>query len=156
MTQCTAWGSPSRRILRPQRPLYPQPGLSPTSTFVAQFADGLPLPQPIIQTVVDNNSQLPTAVVGGEIISIYGKNLGPSLPGISQIDTAGVALANVRVFFNSEFCCTQPAQLLYVAPNQIDAVVPTGLVSNNGSVNVQVQFMGGESAAFQVQVASSR
>ena len=74
----------------------------------------------------------------GEIISIYGQQLGPATTMPLSVVNGKVAnnLANTQVLFDGT-----PVTLLFVSANQINAIVPCN-VAGKANVNVQVQTNG--------------
>lgn len=65
-------------------------------------------------------------IAPGEVISIYGMHLGPSVPATASFDSNGflpTTLAGVRLTINGT-----PAPLLYVSDTQINAVTPLEIV----------------------------
>lgn len=66
-------------------------------------------------------SDVSSAIAPTELISLYGISLGPSTPASAQVvnGEAPISLGGVQVLFDGD-----QAQLLYVGPNQINAVVP--------------------------------
>ncbi len=65
----------------------------------------------------------------GELIAIYGLNLGPAVPVFASFDTAGflpTTLGGVQVTINGT-----PAPLLYVSETQINAVAPVELTTGS-------------------------
>lgn len=74
-------------------------------------------------TMVENAATLqPGAVSPGEIISIFGANIGPATPTSFQLTSAGTvptSIANTQVMFDNI-----AAPLLFVSAGQINAVVP--------------------------------
>ena len=87
------------------------------------------------------------AVAGGQALSLFGENLGPS-PGVPAPDGTDPAIAGVTVTFDGN-----PARLLYVSASQINVVVPqpaltaAGVpsstvmqVSVNGALGIRRQF----------------
>lgn len=80
----------------------------------------------------------------GEVISLWGDRLGPDQPARMQLDASGkvsTLIGNTRVLFNGI-----PAPMLYADANQINVVVPWGLVTGNlvlgKSVTVTVEYCG--------------
>jgi uncharacterized protein (TIGR03437 family) len=74
-------------------------------------------------------------VAAGEVISIYGTNLGPGAGVTSSFNSAGflpASLAAVQVTINGT-----PAPLLYVSSTQINAVAPVEL-TGTAAVSMQV------------------
>jgi uncharacterized protein (TIGR03437 family) len=61
-------------------------------------------------------------IAPGEIVSIFGGLIGPDAPATTQLDESGkvaTGFGGVSVYFNGD-----PAPLLYVSKNQINAVAP--------------------------------
>jgi uncharacterized protein (TIGR03437 family) len=93
---------------------------------------------PAIGSVVNGASFLPGPVSPGELISIFGSNLGPITgilftPDNGKIDNT---LDDTEVMFNGV-----PAPLIYVSANQINAIVPYS-VASNAVVNLTVSHAG--------------
>jgi uncharacterized protein (TIGR03437 family) len=106
-------------------------------------------PAPLPTSVVNAASQAPGAVAPGEIISIYGTNLGPVTaagPVISD-NSVGTAVAGVQVMFDNN-----AAPLLYVSATQINAVVPFELASQ-AQTHMTITYDGAVSAAVDLVVA---
>jgi len=106
------------------------------------------LPAPQITALVNSASSTPGPISPGEIVSIYGSNMGP-FPAVSNTVTYGTQLANVKVMFGST-----PAPLIFVSANQINAVVPYG-VNGTNSTAVTVQYSGFSSTPLTVPVQST-
>ena len=86
-------------------------------------------------------------VAPGELISIYGVQLGPSTPVAATFNSAGflpTSLGGVQVTINST-----PAPLLYVSDTQINAVTPFG-VSAGTSGTLQIAVNGAPLPAFRL------
>lgn len=110
---------------------------------------------PAVGSVVNAASFLGGAVSPGELVTIFGNNLGPT-PGINftpdnnHVDTT---LGNTTVTFDGV-----AAPLIYVGPLQINAIVPyeVGMMASVGSsINVVVTHNGTISAAFMVTVTDT-
>jgi uncharacterized protein (TIGR03437 family) len=109
---------------------------------------------PAVTSLVNGASFLPGAVSPGELISIFGSNLGPS-PGINftpSDNTVGTTLGDTTVTFNGV-----AAPLIYAGPTQINAIVPyeIGNVPLGESINVIVNHSGIISASFSVAVTNT-
>ena len=92
---------------------------------------------PVLGSVVNGASDVAGAVSPGEIISIYGTNIGPSTPAYLTLTSAGkvsTSLAGASVTFNGV-----AAPLTYVASGQINAIVPYE-VSGGTTTSVVVNF----------------
>lgn len=104
---------------------------------------------PAIGSLVNGASFLAGAVSPGELISIFGNNLGPS-PGINFTPDNGhvdTLLGGVTVTFNGV-----AAPLIYVGALQINAIVPyeVGEVALGSAINVVVTYNNIISASFAV------
>ncbi len=77
------------------------------------------------------------AVAPGEIVSVYGSNIGPSTPSGLQVSAGKVTteLAGVRVLFDG-----RPAAITYASSGQVNVVAPYGI--GGASTSVQVQYNG--------------
>ena len=101
--------------------------------------------------VVNAASFAPGAVAPGEMVSIFGAELGPTEPSGMQLsaDNRYVAtrLAGTRVLFDGI-----AAPLTYVSSKQVNAVVPLG-VKGKSSTRVQVEYLGVLSPVVAMPVA---
>ena len=102
---------------------------SPTGLFVACVLNGASF-QP------GNASFFPLGTVApGEIVSVFGVGLGPDQPALAQPSSSGLVstrLGGTQVLFDGV-----AAPLLYVGPNQINAVVPYGVRAPVTQITVQ-------------------
>jgi uncharacterized protein (TIGR03437 family) len=109
----------------------------------------------VVLSITSGASIQPGAVSPGEIITIFGNGIGPATPstGTSFQPTASgtvpTTLANVSLTFNNV-----AAPLIFVAPGQINAIVPYQ-VAGQTSVPVVVTNNGTASAAFTVPVTAT-
>ena len=90
---------------------------------------------PEITGVANSASFLGGAIAPGELVVVYGANLGPAVITGSQLDNTGSltkVLSHTKVFFNGI-----PAPLLYTSANQVGAVVPFGVSGTTTQVQVQ-------------------
>jgi trimeric autotransporter adhesin len=98
-------------------------------------------PQPAglqIRTVSNGASNSGTAVAPGEVVVIYGSNLGPAALVQGAFNSAGslpTSLAGTTVYFNNT-----PAPILYTSATQVATFVPFGLTGS--TVRVAVQYQG--------------
>ncbi len=119
-------------------------GNSPQTVGVTLAVAAAPLPLP--GSVVSAASQVPGVIAPGEIISIYGTNLGPAT-GVGPVingNSLGTVVSGIEVTFGNT-----PAPLLYVSATQINAVVPFEIsgqlqtqmvITNNGSVSTALDL----------------
>jgi uncharacterized protein (TIGR03437 family) len=92
----------------------------------------------------------PNLVSPGEIISLFGTRMGPLSGVAAGLDANGhlpMSLAGTRVFFDGN-----PAPLLYVRTDQINAVAPFGLAGKT-TTQIEIEFQGVKSVPFSVRVA---
>jgi len=103
---------------------------------------------PQITAVVNGASYLGDSVAPGEVVVIFGANMGPAELVNLQLDAAGrvaTSLAGTQVLFDGV-----AAPLLYTSSNQLGAVVPFGTVGL--STQVQVMYRDQMSDRFSVGV----
>lgn len=114
-----------------------------------------PAGTPVVLSVVNGASLQPGAVSPGQIITIFGNNIGPASPttGTEFTKTASgmvpTTLVNVSVTFNNV-----AAPLIFVAPGQINLMVPYEIAGQT-SVPVVVTNNGTPSAITTVNVAAT-
>jgi uncharacterized protein (TIGR03437 family) len=116
------------------------------STPPARPASGLP----VIQAVTNAASFLTGPVAPGEIVALFGSNLGPSsLAGLQLDGSSGISssVGGTRVLFGGI-----AAPLLYSSAPQVAAIVPFEV---SASTNLQVQFQGGVSTTSALPVVGS-
>jgi len=88
----------------------------------------------------------------GEIVSIFGTNIGPANPASLTLDSTGkvaTSIGDVTVSFNGFL-----APLTYVGSTQINAVVPYEITGNT-SPSVQVTYGGQTSNQFALQLTTA-
>jgi uncharacterized protein (TIGR03437 family) len=102
--------------------------------------------------LVSAASLLGASVAPGEVVSLFGFNLGPASPHSLEVETddkISSALANVHVFFDGV-----PAPLLFVSSSQINALVPFSVAGKNTTA-VQIENNGAWSDSVAVGVTPS-
>jgi uncharacterized protein (TIGR03437 family) len=118
---------------------------------VTQQGPAAPVPQ--LSAVTNAASGLQGAVSPGEIVSLFGSNLGPAPAATLQLTPDGRSitktLGGVQVLFDGT-----PAPLTYAGAGQVNAVVPYGLAGKS-STNVQVQYQGQSTAPLALAVQAS-
>ncbi len=105
--------------------------------------------EPRISGVTNGASFVAGAVAPGEIVAIFGANLGISELTQFQLDAngnVGTRLAGTQVLINGV-----PAPVLYVSSTQVGAITPFGL--SGMTANFQVVFNGKTSATVTVSIA---
>jgi uncharacterized protein (TIGR03437 family) len=105
-------------------------------------------PAPVLSAIVNSASGASGAVAPGEIVSLFGANMGPA-SGVPFSNTILTLLAGVKVMFGSS-----PAPLTYVSASQINAVVPYG-VTGSASTQIQVQYQGQSSNTLSATVQTA-
>ncbi len=103
---------------------------------------------PNVAAIVDAANYAGNGVAPGEIVVLFGTNLGPaSLLSFSVVNNGvPTALGGTRVLFDGV-----PASIIYTSANQVAAIVPVG-VASKANVLVTVEYLGSLSAVFQVPV----
>ncbi len=109
-------------------------------------------PQILPGGIVNAASYAGSGVAPGEVVAIFGQNLGPA-PGQSSQVTAGVvpnSLAGVRVWFDGI-----AAPILYASGGQLNVVAPYAIAAE-ASTSVRVEYMGAFSPAVSVPVLTAQ
>ena len=103
---------------------------------------------PNVVAIVDAANYAGNGVAPGEIVVLFGTNLGPaSLLSFSVVNNGvPTALAGTRVLFDGV-----AASIIYTSANQVAVIVPVG-VASKANVLVTVEYLGMVSAVFQVPV----
>ena len=102
--------------------------------------------------VLNAASSLAERVASGEIITIYGSEMGPAVLAYLRLNPSGLVdttLANVRVLFDGI-----PAPLIYVQANQLSAIVPYGIAGRTAT-SLQVEYQGKRSNVASLAVAEA-
>ena len=92
------------------------------------------------------------AVTPGEIVTIFGSNLGPASLATAQLDANGniaTTLAGTRVLFDGV-----PSPMIYTSANQVSAVVPFAVTGKTSTV-VRTEYNGVQSGGLQISAADS-
>jgi uncharacterized protein (TIGR03437 family) len=103
--------------------------------------------------VVSAASFVSGPVSAGELVSIFGSDLGPTPSRGMEFDSNGnlvTQLASTRVLFDG-----QPAPLVYSSEGQINAVVPQ-TVAGRTSTSVEVEVGGARSTSSELEVTQVR
>ncbi len=113
-------------------------------------------PPPVTLGSVANAADYATGAVSpGEIVGLFGSNIGPATPAGLQVSSDGQSisktLAGVQVMFDSV-----AAALIYVSAGQVNAVVPYEVANNsNGQTVVEVIYQGTPSNTVTLPVVPS-
>jgi uncharacterized protein (TIGR03437 family) len=111
----------------------------------------LPIATPVPTLIANAASGLPGAVAPGEILTIFGRNLGPNA-GLQAAVTDGLLQTQVsetQVSFDNIV-----APLLYVSATQINVVVPYG-IAGRVSTRMVVSYRRSQSAAITLSVVEA-
>ena len=107
---------------------------------------------PLASTVLNGASQTAGAVAPGEIVTIFGQNIGPAVPAGVSIGADGKVASkssDVVVFFDDA-----PAPLLYAFATQLNVVVPYE-VAGRDVTNIAIYTGGAVTNAGGIPVASA-
>ena len=111
-----------------------------------------PAPTPSIVSVTNGASFLSGTIAPGEVLTLFGSQLGPAQGSTSTLDSSGnlsTTLTGTRVLFDGV-----AAPLLYSGANQVSAIAPFSL-AGRVSTAVQVEYNGVRSAALTFRVADA-
>jgi uncharacterized protein (TIGR03437 family) len=111
-----------------------------------------PGPPPVVLSSVANAANYNTdAVSPGEIVALFGNNMGPASIVTLQVDNGTVinSLAGTQVLFDGV-----AAPMVYTLKGQVSAVVPYG-VAGKTSTQVQVTYQGAVSNTLTVPVRAA-
>jgi uncharacterized protein (TIGR03437 family) len=107
---------------------------------------------PNVGAVVNGASYKNGPVAPGELITIFGENMGPAQAYGAQLNVPGFlanSLAGARVLFDGV-----PAALIYESALQISALVPYEIAGQT-STSMQVEYLGSTSAPLSLPVAAT-
>jgi uncharacterized protein (TIGR03437 family) len=128
----------------------PSPGGGASNTALFNVTPAASIPT--ITAVVNAASLQSGPISPGEIVTITGANIGPSVPAYLTLDQNGnvsTSISGVQVSFNG-----LAAPLIYASSSQINAVVPYGVLGLV-SPSLQISFMGQNSNTFSLQGAAA-
>ncbi len=111
-------------------------------------------PPPVISVAgtVHGATALGGPVAPGELIVMYGADMGPTQLAVGELDDQGrmsTLLKETRVYFDGV-----PAPLVYTSAGQISAVVPYEAAGRT-TTRIEVEYRGARSAPIDVPVAST-
>jgi len=125
--------------------------VGPQLFAVSQAGASLPAMQ--LSAVENAASYAAGAVAPGEIVALFGMNMGPSTGMGLQLSANGQSIsssiAGVNVLFDGS-----PAPLVYVSSRQINAIAPAGLAGKT-STQVQVSYQNGISNTLTIPIAAA-
>jgi uncharacterized protein (TIGR03437 family) len=123
-----------------------------TLTVSAATAAPIVSPIPFVTLLVNGASLLVSPLAPGEIISLFGRGLGPPSSALFRLTAAGLidnSLAGTRVIVDGV-----PAPLLYTQDGQVNVVVPYS-VAGKSTVQVQLEYQGTLSAPASFVIADA-
>jgi uncharacterized protein (TIGR03437 family) len=126
----------------------PSSGAPVTVTITANVTQDFPAPN----SVVNGASFLSGPVSPGEIVTIFGTQLGPVTPATLQLNASGEVasmLGGTQVFFDGN-----PAPMIYASSTQISVIVPYE-IAGQASTSVSVEYLTLKSSSISVPVATS-
>ena len=110
------------------------------------------VPLPTVTQVTNGASYATGSISPGEIITLFGTDLGPATPAGLALDSAGkvaTTLGGVQVLVNGI-----PSPMIYASNTQLSAVVPYE-VAQFASANVLVKFLGQTSNGIATPVTTT-
>ncbi len=127
------------------------PTFSNAVAVYGQLNSTPPAASPAISSVVNSASFLEGAVSPGELVTIFGANLGPTseAPGSINGDSLSKTINGTQVLFGGI-----PSPLLFASSTQINAVVPFGVTGPAAQIQVVYQGQPTGSSTVPVQSAS--
>jgi len=102
--------------------------------------------------IVNSASNVSGSIAPGEILTIYGSDLGPATGATAQLDTNGrvdTIAGKTRVLFDG-----QPGPIAFTITNQVNVIAPYS-VAGKATVQVQVEYNGQLTNAVQMPVAAT-
>lgn len=124
-------------------------GLTGTATIAVTLTVNPPLPS--VTSVVNGATFLQGPISPGEVITLFGSNIGPSTAVTAQIANGQLAnqLGGVQVVVNGFL-----APLIYASAAQVSAVVPYEIASQ-ASATVGIKYLGASSNFATLAVAAT-
>jgi uncharacterized protein (TIGR03437 family) len=114
------------------------PTFSNALVIYGQLPDGQPVETPTaIAGIVNGASFTGDAVAPGELVAVFGSNIGPPQLSNMQVDDSGhvsAVLSDTQVFFDGV-----AAPLLYASSDQVGVIVPFGTAGPLTEVQVRYQ-----------------
>ena len=123
-----------------------------TLTVTGAVTAPITIAAPTITSLVSGASFLPSPLAPGEIISLFGRGLGPPDSVPMRLTPGGLvdnSLAGTRVIIDGT-----PAPVLYTQAGLVNAIVPFS-VAGKSTVQVQIEYQGVRSAPVSFVVAAA-
>jgi len=111
----------------------------------------LPVPRPVV-TAVTSAASYATAIAPGQMVVVWGSNLGPGTVAPLQVDANGMVTTStggVRVLFDGV-----PAPMVYALSSQCSAVVPY-FGATKATTHIQVEYQGVRSLPVEFPVGAT-
>ncbi len=129
------------------------PGSGNADLAILRLSFGAAATGPTVGGVANSASYSTAAYSPGEIVTIFGTNMGPSAAVTAQIDSRTGRLATIlsgaQVFFDGT-----PAPLIYVSATQSSAIIPYE-VSGKASTVVTVSYNSATSAGMSLKLGAA-
>jgi uncharacterized protein (TIGR03437 family) len=129
-------------------------GLVAGDAFLARISDVVSIPGPVITVngVSNAASYASGSVSPGEIVVVFGANMGPATPAMAGVTPTGLldnVAATGRVYFDDV-----AAPIVYISAGQSAAIVPYGVIGK-ATTQVRAEFNGVKSAPLSVPVGTA-
>ncbi|MBS1872661.1 MAG: SBBP repeat-containing protein [Acidobacteria bacterium] len=129
----------------------PDAANSPLAVSVTLTVSG---PKPVITSagIVHAATGVGGAVAPGELVVLYGQNLGPNALALAEVDAQGrmsTSVKSTRVYFDG-----MPAPVVYASAGQVSVVVPYG-IAGRPTVRVDAEYLKGHSTPVNVAVVET-
>jgi uncharacterized protein (TIGR03437 family) len=111
----------------------------------------LPVPKPVVSAVT-NAASYDRAIAPGQMVVIFGSDLGPAKLASLKQETSGLvsnAISGVRILFDGV-----PAPIVYASATQCSAIVPY-FGATKATTHIQVEYQGVRSDPLEVAVAAT-
>jgi uncharacterized protein (TIGR03437 family) len=126
--------------------------VQPGPLVVTVTEQAVPPPAVQLNAMVNAASNVAGAVSPGEIVTLYGVNIGPATAVGFQVNADGTyakSLGGAQVLFDGV-----PAGVIYASASQVNTVVPYGLAGKS-TTQVQVEYQGVLSNAMSIPVQAA-
>jgi uncharacterized protein (TIGR03437 family) len=127
-------------------------GVGATGTTIIAVSLTVTQPLPTVNAVTNAGSFLSGSISPGEIITLFGTNIGPATAAGTALDTTGkvaTTIGGVQVLVNGF-----PCPMIFASALQVSAVVPYELAGFT-TADVLVKFVGQTSNAVHLNVATT-
>ena len=121
-------------------PVVPGLALPLTIPVTLTIASSVPRPQagpPLPVVIVNAASNLSGPIAAGEILTIFGLNLGPDFPYYNDSPSPPDNVGGTAVRFNGI-----PGPILFTSPTQTNVIVPASLIGSTNPVSIEAEHAG--------------